>query len=145
MADFVVSLTRRGREIEAQQLLYGYGYKIEYFVLGAGGHDPGNPMLALPLNTDVTELPAQFFGPEPVDVAELVNATCPRFTCIVQPGEAVGGISNIGLIGTIVYVPSGSPPGAPTVGDTFLHSISNFPLRYKLSSSRETFTVSIKT
>lgn len=145
MADFVVSLTKKGRELEAQQLLYGYGFRIDYFVLGAGGHDPGNPTIALPLDTDVIELPGQFFGPEPIDVKELVTSTCPRFTCIVQPGEAVGGISNLGLHATVLSVPAGSPIDAPTVGSTFLYAICNFPLRYKVSASRETYTVSIKT
>jgi hypothetical protein len=145
MADFTVSLTTRGRELEAQQLLYGYGFRVDYFVLGAGGHDPGNPTIALPLDTDVTELPGQFFGPEPIDVKELVTATCPRFICIAQPGEAVGGISNLGLIATVLSVPSGSPVDAPAVGSTFLYAICNFPLRYKVSASRETFTISVKT
>jgi len=145
MADFVVSLTKKGRELEAQQLLYGYGFRIDYFVLGAGGHDPGNPTIALPLDTDVVELPGQFFGPEPIDIKELVTPTCPRFTCIVQPGEAVGGISNLGLVASIQSVPSGSPVDAPTVGSTFLYALCAFPLRYKVSASRETFTISIKT
>lgn len=233
MADFVVSLTRKGREIEAQQTLYGYGFKISSFVMGAGGHDPGNPNLALPLDLDVTELPGQFFWPEPIDVAELINPTCPRFTCILQPGEAVGGISNLGLIGVVEYVPVTSiyviptdvdisldiinktahgfsdndllvyttlgtaignldpnpplntyyvinstlnsfqlsatlggsaidltsqgsivhwfannnslPPGAPEVGSEFLYALTNFPLRTKVSSSRETYYVSLKT
>jgi len=145
MADFVVSLTKKGREMEAQQLLYGYGFRIDYFELGAGGHDPGNPTIALPLDTDVTELSGKFFGPEPIDVRELVTPTCPRFTCIVQPGEAVGGISNLSLVASILSVPSGSPVDAPTVGTTFLYALCNFPLRYKVSASRETFTISVKT
>lgn len=145
MADFVVSLTKKGREMEAQQLLYGYGFSVDFFVLGAGGHDTGNPQLALPLNTDVLDLPAQFFGPEPIDVRELITPTCPRFTCVVQAGEGVGGVSNMGLVATVLSVPAGSPPNAPTVGSTFLYAITNFPLRYKLSATMETFTVSIKT
>jgi len=145
MADFTVSLTRKGRELEAQQLLYGYGFQIKYFELGAGGHDPGNPTLALPLDTDVTSLPASFFGPEPVDEASLLNATCTVFTCIAQPGEAGGGISNLGLIAEVVYIPAGAPPSAPAVGDTFLYALTNFPLRFKVASSRETFTIKIQT
>jgi len=145
MADFVVSLTKKGRELEAQQLLYGYGFRLDYFVFGAGGHDLGNPLQALPLNTDVTELPGQFFGPEPIDTKELLTATCPRFVCIAQAGEAVGGISNLGLIATVTSVPSGSPVDAPTVGSTFLYALCNFPLRYKVSESREIFSISIKT
>jgi hypothetical protein len=145
MSDFVVSLTTRGRQVEAQQLLYGYGFRIDYFVLGAGGHDPGNPGIALPLDTDVSSLPGQFFGPEPVDARDLVTATCPRFTCVAQPGEAVGGISNIGLVATILSVPPESPPDSPSVGSTFLYAICNMPLRYKVSASRETFNISIKT
>lgn len=145
MADFIVSLTRRGRELEAQQLLYGYGFKISHFVLGAGGHDLGNPTITLPLNTDANALPSQFFGPEPIDRVELIGPTCPKFTCVVQPGEAVGGISNLGLMAQITYVPVGSPTDAPDVGDQFLYALTNFPLRFKVSSSRETYTVTIKT
>lgn len=145
MADFLVSLTKRGRELEAQQLLHGYGFKVGYYVLGAGGHDPGNPTITLPLATDVPQLPLQFFGPEPIDTRELISPTCPKFTCVVQPGEAVGGISNLGLIAEITYIPPGSPSDAPNLGDTFLYALTNFPLRFKVSSSRETFTVTIKT
>lgn len=145
MADFLVSLTRKGRELEAQQLLYGYGFKISNFVLGAGGHDLGNPTIALPLTVDSEVLASQFFGPEPIDSIELVSPTCPKFTCVVQPGQAVGGISNLGLIAEITHVPVGSPTSAPAVGDTFLYALTNFPLRFKVSSSRETFTVTIKT
>lgn len=145
MADFVVSLTKRGRELEAQQLLYGYGFRLDYFVVGSGGHDPTDPTIALPLNTDVTELPSQFFGPEPIDVKELITPTCPRLTCIIQPNEGVGGISNLGLIATIQSVPEGSPVDAPEVGSTFLYAIVNFPLRYKVSASKEIFSISIKT
>jgi hypothetical protein len=145
MADFVVSLTTVGRQMEAQQLLYGYGFKINYYVLGSGGHDPNNPTVALPLNTDVLVLPGQFFGPEPIDVSALITPTCPQFTCIVKPGQAVGGISNLGLIATVLSVPAGSPVSAPVVGSTFLYAIVNFPLRYKTSASQETYTITIKT
>jgi hypothetical protein len=108
MADIIVSLTKKGREREAQALLYGYGYRVDFFVIGSGGHDPGNPTLALPLDENVTELPGLFFGPEPIDRSELISSTCPRWLCILQPGEAVGQISNIGLIATVVFIPSAS-------------------------------------
>jgi len=221
MADFVVSLTKKGREMEAQQLKYGYGFTVNYFELGSGGHDPGNPTLALPLNTDVTELPQQFFGPEPIDLVTLVTTTCLEFTCVVQPGQAVGGISNLGLVATMLYngvsvrvtpdvstqaiqhfiqtingvnydfLSSATPTASevvtglialinadslcPVTGsgtdiltltpkilgapfthtessnliadppETFLYGLTNFPLRYKASVSKETFNVTIKT
>ena len=145
MSDFTVSLTRTGRQIEAQQLVYGYAYEIQFFELGSGGHDPANPTVALPLNTDVTELPGVFFGPEPFDSAIMMTPTCSQFTCVAQQGDAVGGISNLGLIGVITYVPPGSPLGAPVKGSQFLHSLCNFALNYKVSSSRESFVVKIKT
>ena len=53
MSDFLVSLTSTARQFEAQQLIYGYGFQIQYYVLGSGGHDPGNPTVALPINQDV--------------------------------------------------------------------------------------------
>jgi len=139
MADIVVSLTKYGRELEAQKLIYGYGFRIDYFALGSGGHDPGNPDLALPLDTDVTELPGQFFGPEPIDEKTLITATCPQFLCVAQPGEAVGGISNLGLIATVTYVPAVSSLLVPSDIDvgvsnkTFLPGVVN--------TSTETITV----
>src|SRR5690242_4086212 len=105
MSDIVVTLTNEARRMEAQANLYGYGYRIEYFVIGSGGHDPGDASLALPLNLDAETLPGQFFGPEPIDKSALISPTCPQWTCILQPGEAVGEISNIGLIATIVFIP----------------------------------------
>jgi len=114
MADIVVSLTKKGREMEAQALLYGYGYRVDFFSVGSGGHDPGNSTLALPLDTEVIALPASFFGPEPIDKAELISSTCPRWTCILQPGEAVGQLSNFGLQATIVFVPAASVLLTPT-------------------------------
>jgi len=139
MADFVVTITDQGRAFEAQQLIYGYGFEIQFYVLGAGGADPGNPTLALPLNLSVTSLPGQFFGPQPIDQSRLLNPTCCQFICIAQPGQAVGPISNLGLVATVLSVPAGSPVDAPVLGSTFLYAITNFPLRYKSASTRETF------
>lgn len=108
MTDLILSLTNRARQLEAQALLYGYGYQIHYFAVGSGGHDPGNPTLALPLNSDAPSLPGQFFGPQPINISTLISPTCPQWTCILNPGDAVGGISNFGLIATVTFVPASS-------------------------------------
>lgn len=125
MPSVVVTLTTKGRELEAQQLLYGYGFKLDYFSLGSGGHDPSNPSIPLPIDPDVTSLPSQFFGPEPIDTADLLNITCPRFVCIAQPGEAVGMISNLGLIASVVYVPGVSFSFLPTDVNILLDTITH--------------------
>ena len=145
MADFVVTLTDKGRQLEAQQTVYGYGFKINKFVLGSGGHDPSDPLVALPLNLEVTELPKQTFGEEPIDTVGLVTVTCPKFICVVQSGEAIGGISNLGLIATILFVPDDAPSSAPEIGSTFLYAMTNFPLRTKTALTKETFNVLLKT
>jgi len=229
VADFLLSLTDQARQIEAQQLLYGIGIRVDFFEVGDGGHDPGNPTVALPLDLGVTALPGSFFGPEPLDKAELLTPTCPRWTAILQEGEAVGGLSDLGLFATVLSVPGatfivepadvddgtdiftflnhglidgtsvaltnsggalpdpllsgttyfivsatantfqlattlagspidlldtgvgihvftyGSVSGVPLAGSTFLYAITHFPLRTKLSSSVETFTITIKT
>lgn len=145
MADFIVTLTDKGRQLEAQQTVYGYGFKVDHFVVGWGGHDPADPLVALPLTLEVTELPKQTFGPKLIDSATLVTVTCPKFVCVLQPNEAVGGISNLGLIATILFVPTGAPPSAPTVGSTFLYAMTNFPLRTKTALSKETFNILLKT
>lgn len=134
MSDIIVSLTNQARAMEAQALLHGYGYTINYFVVGSGGHDPGDPTLALPLNLDAETLPGQFFGPETIDDAQLVSPTCPQFTCVLEAGEAVGQVSNIGLIATVVFIPEASillDPSAILVGDStqnFLPSQVNNPV-----------------
>ena len=142
MADFVVTITNKGRQLEAQQLLYGYGFKISHFVLGSGGH--GDPLVPLSLDLNALTLPQQFFGPKLIDVATMISTTCPQFTCIAQAGEAVGGISNLGLLATIISVPAGSPTTAPAVHSQFLYAMTNFPLRTKTAFSKETFNVFIR-
>lgn len=121
MSDIVVSLTNQARQMEAQALLYGYGYQISTFVIGSGGSDPGDPTLALPLNLNADTLPGQFYGPVEIDNAALISPTCPQWTCILQPGEAVGNVSNIGLIATVVFIPEASillDPSAVNPGDS---------------------------
>jgi hypothetical protein len=105
--------------MEAQAVVYGYGYRIENFAVGSGGHDPGDPSLALPLNFSATTLPGQFFGPEPIDGSSLISPTCPAWTCTLEQGEAVGEVSNFGLYATIVFIPGSSidlDPSAVTPG-----------------------------
>jgi len=121
MSDIVVSLTKKAREMEAQALLYGYGYLINYFVIGSGGHDIGDPTLALPLDLEAEVLPGQFFGPAPIANKALISPTCPRWTCTIGIGEAVGNVSNLGLIATVVYIPEASillDPAAINPGST---------------------------
>lgn len=108
MTDIIVSLTNTARKYEAQGLLYGYGFRIDYFSVGSGGHDPSNPTLALPLDLDVTDLPGQFFGPQPIDSGMLVSPTCPQWTCVLQPGQGVGQISNFALLATVTFIPQSS-------------------------------------
>ena len=145
MSDFSVTISDAGRAFEAQQTIWGYGFKINFYVLGSGGADPGNQNLALPLDLSVTALPGQFFGPQPIDKIQMLNLTCVQFVCLAQQGEAVGPISNLGLIATVVSVPQGSPVDAPVVGSNFLYGLVNFASRYKTASTRETFNVTIKT
>jgi hypothetical protein len=68
------------------------------------------------------------FGPEPIDAATLISQFCPEFTCRLAPNEAIASLSNICLIGTVIYSPL---PGDPDVGTQFLFAIGNFPLRVK--------------
>ena len=68
------------------------------------------------------------FGPKVLDSSVLISAFCPQFTCKLLNSEAVGELSNVGLIATMVYSPI---PSDPVVGTQFLFAIGNFPLRVK--------------
>jgi hypothetical protein len=54
-------------------------------------------------------------------------------------------ITNSGIGVHTVTNLSSLPPSAPLTGETFLYAQANFPLRTKLSSSMETFIVTLQT
>ena len=136
----LAAITDQGRAAFADLTVNGTSFVVNQFEVGNGGHDPGNPIVALTPDTSLGELPSITFGPEPIDEASLPDDLfTPEFCCFLQQNEAVGELSNIGLLATFI-----SAPADPSkVGTTFLFAIGNFPLRVKVDTEVVEFTVSV--
>jgi hypothetical protein len=137
----ISSITDVGRQRLASSLITGKSFQIDQFSVGSGGHDPLDPATALTPDPTLSACPSTVFGPEPIDAATLISQFCPEFTCVLAPNEAVAALSNICLIGTIIYSPL---IGDPDVGSTFLFAIGNFPLRVKTDRESLTFRVTVQ-
>jgi hypothetical protein len=137
------AITDRGRAAFADLTVSGTSFAVTAFKVGNGGHDVGNPIIALTPDTSLSELPSITFGPEPVDESDLPDLFTPTFLCVLQQNEAVGEVSNIGLYAeypTIAEVPGIDPNLA---GTSFLFAISNFPLRVKVDTEVVEFLISV--
>lgn len=145
-ASVIAALTEEGRRRIADMTVSGRGFQITKFVIGSGGHDPGDPSVPLTPNTEVTVLPSQIFGPKalispaPGLTGTLISPFCPQFQGFLDYNEANGEISNVGLIGTINY-----PPGDPLVGTDFLFAIGNRPLIVKSDADQLQISVTLQT
>ncbi len=136
----LAAITDQGRAAFADLTVNGTSFVVNQFEIGNGGHDSGNPIVALTPDTSLGELPSITFGPEPIDESSLPDDLfTPEFDCFLQQNEAVGELSNIGLLATYVSAPAN--PGL--VGTTFLFAIGNFPLRVKVDTEIVEFRVSI--
>jgi len=136
----LAAITDRGRAAFADLTVNGTSFVVNQFEVGSGGHDVGNPIVALTPDTSLSELPNLTFGPEPIDEASLPeDLFTPEFLCVLQQNEAVGELSNIALIATFIEAPA----DPSLVGTTFLFAIGNFPLRVKVDTEVVEFTVSV--
>lgn len=135
------SLTDVGRQRLAQQLISGKSFVVSEFAINSAGHDPQNPTIALTPDTTAIICP----GGTPlysrtINATTLLSVFCPQFQCIV-PETIVGSVSNICLIGQVVYSPIS---GDPDIGTTFLFAVGNFPLKVKTSADVFNFLVSVQ-
>jgi hypothetical protein len=132
----LAAITDQGRAAFADLTVTGSSFIVKEFEVGSGGHDPGNPIVALTPDTSLGELPNITFGPEPIDESSLPDDLfTPEFDCFLQQNEAVGELSNIGLLATYET--------GPNAGERFLFAIGNFPLRVKVDTEVVEFTVSV--
>jgi hypothetical protein len=127
------AITDRGRAAFADLTVNGTSFSVTDFKVGNGGHDVGNPIIALTPDTTLSDIPGVTLGPEPVDEAGLPDLFTPTFLCILQQNEAVGELSNIGLFATYTETPD----------EKFLFAIGNFPLRVKVDTEVVEFLVSV--
>jgi len=135
----IATITDIARSKFADMLITGRSFTITDFVTGEGGHDTGDPAIALTPDPTVTSLPLQSFGPKAIASKTLISPFCVEYLCGLDALEAVGPLSNVGLIARFTYSPI---VGDPLVGTTFLFAVANFPLVVKTDA--ETRSISIQ-
>ena len=127
-------VTTLAKEHTARMWAYGSSFRVKYFEISAGGHDPTDPTTALAADASATAIPGTvLFGPEAIDSVSWTSITCPTFVCTIEQGEYTGELSSVGLIAEFVYADA-SDPDPPVVGTTFLYAIYNRP-RLNLTST----------
>lgn len=136
----IATITDTARSNFADMLAVGRAFTITDFVTGEGGHDPGDPAVALTPDPTVTTLPLQSFGPKAITSKTLISPYCVEYLCDLDLLEAVGPLSNIGLIATFTFSPI---LGDPLVGTTWLFSVGNFPQSIKTDSETRSIAVQV--
>lgn len=137
----LASVTDVGRANHAEQLQMGRAFTITHFVTGGGGHDPGDPQVALTPDPALISLPKQTFGPKAIENKSLVTPYCVKYECTLDYNDAVGNLSNFGLIATFTYSPIANDP---LIGTTFLYAVGNSPLDVKTDSYQETINIEVE-
>jgi len=135
----IATITDTARSKFADMLNIGRSFTITEFVTGEGGHDTGDPAVALTPDPTATSLPLQSFGPKTIASKTLISPFCVEYLCGLDALEAVGPLSNIGLMARFTYSPIVLDP---LIGTSFLFAIANFPLVVKTDA--ETRSISIQ-
>lgn len=123
----------------SNQAIYGTSFQITHFEIGSAGHDPSDPTQPLTPDPEWTETPGKYFGPKAI-TSSVPSGNSVLFTCDLEGSEAIGVMTSLGLIGTIVNV-GGSDPRGLSVGDTFLAGTVTFPYGLKYSGDTVSFAV----
>ena len=133
-------ITNEGRKKMADMMVKGRSFLIEQFVSGSGGHDPANPTVALTPDVATSSLYLQSFGPKDIFSKSLVTNYQAKLVCKLASAEAVGVLSNIGLIARINYSPTVNDPDLNT---KFLFAVANMPMQNKLAGEEKEFQLTI--
>lgn len=137
-------VTNEGKQRLAEALATGKSFKIDTFALTGEGHDTSNPVNSLtPDPSRQSCMGDPNLSPlfeDVIDGYSYSGTFCPTFQCTVDYSEAVGSISSICLIGTIVYSPT---PNDPEVGTKFLFAYGNMPLWVKTAQDTRTWEVTL--
>jgi len=144
--EIICVVTNTAKTRFAQMLETGKSFVVGEFSVGSGGHDPLNPHVALTPDPSAVACVSVVFpaaGPpyESIDAIAFITDYCPEFSCIVNPGEATGYVSNICLWAEIVY--NGTDP-IDEIGTRFLFAIGNMPLKIKTASDTFTFRIAVQ-
>jgi len=141
--EILAVVTNEGKARIAEAIATGKSFKVDHFALTSKGHLESDPTIAKtpdPAQTtcDPDDAPPSFY--DAIDSYSYTGTFCPEFTCTVSENEAVGRISSLCLIGTIVYSPT---PGDPEIGVTFLFAVANMPLWIKTDLDSRDWKVTI--
>jgi len=137
----IATITDLARSRFAEMLSVGRAFTITDFVVGSGGHDPSDAQVSLSPDPSDTTLPLQSFGPKAVTSKTLISPFCVEYICELELLEAVGPISNIGLIATFTFSPIVADP---LLGTKFLFSIADTPLAIKTDSEVKTVAIQVQ-
>lgn len=137
----LASVTDQGRSNFAELLQEGRAFTVTHFVTGGGGHDAGDPTVALTPDPALLVIPGQTFGPKTITSKTLITPYCVKYVCDLDFLDAVGNLSNIGLIATFTYSPI---PADPLLGTSFLFAIGNFPLVVKTDAETRSINVEVE-
>lgn len=124
-------------------LTTGKSFKVSHFAVGSGGHDPLDPITALAPDPSDTECPLSFFVDE-VDEYYYAGDFCPVFICRLEQGEAVGEISSLCLIATMVYSPDPTDPEVYPTPIQFLFSIATMPIKVRTDTEIWSFSCGVQ-
>jgi hypothetical protein len=136
--------TNEAKQRISLMTMYGTSFRVDYFGITDGGHNPSDPRTALAVDPSDPQMPggAPLFGPELIDDKILRADYCPTFVCKILKGEYTGDMSSIGLFAEIVYVDP-SDPDPPTLGYQFLYAVCNRPLLVLIGQDAPTFNVTV--
>ena len=137
----IATITDTARTHFANMLQMGRSFTITDFTTGSGGHDPGDVVVSLTPNPAVTSLPSQSFGPKAISTKTLISPFCVEYLAELELLEAVGPLSNVGLLATFTYSPIS---GDPLIGTTFLFAVANSPLSVKTDSELRSVSLQVQ-
>jgi hypothetical protein len=139
--DSIAVITDEAKRRMGESWVTGKSFKVKYFSISSGGHNPLDPTVALAVDPTQTEMQgAVLLGPAPIDGYEFSSDNCPIILCNVLPGEIIGAVSSLGLWAEVEYVPPGDPE---PVGTRFLFAIHNRPLVVFTGSDSAEFRVNL--
>ena len=139
--EIIATITDKGRSAIADMLDSGLSFTITHFVTGGGGHDTSDPQVPLTPDPASITMPNQTFGPKLLAQKIKVNQFCNRYVGFLDYNEAVGNLSNYGLVAQYIYSPN---PNDPLIGQTFLYAVGNSPLIVKTDAETREINIEVE-
>ena len=128
--NIIATLTDAGRNAFARMSAGEIAWKATGFAVGQGGYQMASPVNVTPIIPSNMTLDYQFFpvtGQQPITDWEFPYPQTAVMNCRLASTDAVAGLGEIGIWGTILY----SPADPVEVGTQFLIALGHFPLSTK--------------